>query len=133
MPATTTNGRGRRFGDPANLVVVGDFSRVLGVFGARWDETEVISLAACWKTFRAFLTGAEYRYSPVSALFLFDRARTSPSSGFEGRINETTSLAVVGHLSSIPWPTRLGRANQSRYRRPLYLADLEYDHPPDRP
>jgi len=74
-PGATTNSRGQRSGDPVNLVVVGDFPTVLGAFGARWDETEVISLATCWKTVRAFLMGAEYRYSPVSALFLFGRSQ----------------------------------------------------------
>jgi hypothetical protein len=93
-PATTTNGRGRRLGDPVNLVVVGDFARVLGVFGARWDETEVISLAACWKTFRAFLTGAEYRYSPVSALFLFDRSQDFALQRIRSSINERLHLRL---------------------------------------
>ena len=39
-----------REGDPVNLVVVGDFATVLSAFGARWDETETITLATCWKT-----------------------------------------------------------------------------------
>ena len=94
LPAATTNGRGRRSGDPANLIVVGHFARVLGVFGARWDETEVISLAACWKTFRAFLTGAEYRYSPVSALFLFDRSQDFALQRIRSSINERLHLRL---------------------------------------
>lgn len=93
-PATTTNVRGQRLGDPVNLVVVGDFARVLGAFGARWDETEVISLAACWKTFRAFLLGAEYRYSPVSALFLFDRIQDFALQRIRSSINERLHLRL---------------------------------------
>jgi hypothetical protein len=93
-PATTTNRRARRLGDPVNLVVVGDFARVLGAFGARWDETEVISLAACWKTFRAFLTGADYRYSPVSALFLFDRSQDFALQRIRSSINERLHLRL---------------------------------------
>jgi hypothetical protein len=93
-PATTTNGKGLRCGDPVNLVVVGDFARVLGAFGARWDETEVISLAACWKTFRAFLTGAEYRYSPVSALFLLERSQDFALQRVRNSINERLHLRL---------------------------------------
>ena len=93
-PQATTNSRGRRSGDPVNLVVVGDFPRVLGAFGARWDETEVISLATCWKTVRAFLTGAEYRYSPVSALCLFGRSQDFALQRIRSSINERLHLRL---------------------------------------
>ncbi|MFM8733947.1 MAG: LssY C-terminal domain-containing protein [Pirellulales bacterium] len=75
MPAATTNARGTKTGDPANLAVVGDFDTLLGAFAARWDESETISLATCWKTVKAFLLGSNYRYSPVSALHLFGRTQ----------------------------------------------------------
>jgi hypothetical protein len=90
----TTNDHGRRSGDPANLVVIGDFPRVLAAFGARWDETEVISLASCVKTFRAFLTGAEYRYSPVSALFLFSRSQDFALQRIRSSINDRLHLRL---------------------------------------
>ncbi len=93
-PQATTNSRGRRSGDPVNLVVVGDFSTVLVAFGARWDETEVISLATCWKTVRAFLTGAEYRYSPVSGLFLFGRSQDFALQRIRSSINERLHLRL---------------------------------------
>jgi hypothetical protein len=93
-PPATTNSRGRRSGDPVNLVVIGDFPRVLGAFGARWDETEVISLATCWKTVRAFLTGAEYRYSPVSALCLLGRIQDFALQRIRSSINERLHLRL---------------------------------------
>jgi hypothetical protein len=93
-PQATTNSRGRRWGDPVNLVVIGDFPMVLGAFGARWDETEVISLATCWKTVRAFLTGAEYRYSPVSALCLFGRCQDFALQRIRSSINERLHLRL---------------------------------------
>ena len=98
-PQATTNRRGRRTGDPVNLVVVGDFPVVLAAFGARWDETEVISLATCWKTTRAFLIGAEYRYSPVSGLFLFDRCQDFALQRIRSSINERLHLRL--------WATQL--------------------------
>jgi hypothetical protein len=93
-PQTTTNASGRRCGDPVNLVVVGDFPTVLGAFGARWDETEVITLATCRKTVRAFLTGAEYRYSPVSALFLLGRSQDFALQRIRRSINERLHLRL---------------------------------------
>ncbi len=93
-PPATTNSRGLRLGDPVNLVVVGDFPRVLGAFGARWDETEIISLATCWKTARAFLMGAEYRYSPVSGLFLLGRSQDFALQRIRSSINERLHLRL---------------------------------------
>ncbi len=48
-PATTSNRSGTRTGDPANLVVVGDYPLLISAFGGRWDETETITLETCWK------------------------------------------------------------------------------------
>jgi hypothetical protein len=74
-PRATTNHLATREGDPANLIVVADFPTILRSFGARWDETETISLATCWKTAKAFLLGSHYRYSPVSPLYLYGRSQ----------------------------------------------------------
>jgi len=93
-PHTTTDSGGKRSGDPVNLVVVGDFATVLGAFGSRRDETEVIGLATCWKTFRAFLMGAEYRYSPVSALHLFGRSQDFALQRIRNSINERLHLRL---------------------------------------
>jgi hypothetical protein len=94
VPPATTNSHERRPGDPVNLVVIGDYATVLGAFGARWDETEVISLSTCWKTLRAFLMGAEYRYSPVSGLFLFSRSQDFALQRIRNSINERLHLRL---------------------------------------
>ncbi|MBX3414766.1 MAG: LssY C-terminal domain-containing protein [Pirellulales bacterium] len=101
-PATTLNGRGTRFGDPVNLVIVGEFPTVVSAFGARWDETEVITLATCWKTARAFLTGSEYRYSPVSPLHLYGRIQDFALQRVRKSINERL------HMRLWATPLRLG-------------------------
>ena len=94
LPAATTDRRGRRSGDPVNLVVVADFPTILGVFGARWDETEVISLGSCWRTARAFLTGAEYRYSPISGLCLLGRHQDFALQRVRHSVNERMHLRL---------------------------------------
>ena len=94
MPAATTNAAGTRAGDPANLVVIGDFETLLGAFAARWDESETISLATCWKTVKAFLLGSNYRYSPVSPLHLFGRDQDIALQRTRGSINERLHLRL---------------------------------------
>jgi hypothetical protein len=94
MPAATTNASGARTGDPANLVVLGDFDTLLGAFAARWDESETISLATCWKTVKAFLLGSSYRYSPVSALHLFGRTQDIALQRTRHSINERLHLRL---------------------------------------
>jgi hypothetical protein len=75
LPRSTTNRRGTAEGDPLNLVVIGDFATILNGFGARWDETETISLKSSWRTFTAFALGSHYRYSPVSSLYVAGRSQ----------------------------------------------------------
>jgi LssY C-terminus len=93
-PAATSNHHGLRFGDPANLVVIGEFATLINAFGPRWDLTETITLATCAKTFRAFMTGWEYRYSPVSALFLFGRSQDFALQRVRKSINERLHLRL---------------------------------------
>jgi len=94
MPRAVTGPLGLKEGDPANLVVIGEFATVLGAFGARWDETEVITLATCWKTVRSFLFGGEYRYSPVSPLFMFGRSQDFALQRIRESINERLHLRL---------------------------------------
>jgi len=94
MPGATTNAKDFRMGDPVNLVVIGDFDRLLSGFAARWDESETISFTTCWKTMRAFLLGSDYRYSPVSALHLFGRSQDLALQRTRRSINERLHLRL---------------------------------------
>jgi hypothetical protein len=94
MPTATTNAKSSRHGDPVNLVVIGEFEVLLGAFAARWDESEIITLKTCWKTTRAFLLGSHYRYSPVSALYLFGRSQDIALQRTRRSINERLHLRL---------------------------------------
>jgi hypothetical protein len=93
-PRATTNRKGTREGDPVNLVVAGEFPTILSAFGARWDETETITLSTCWKTFRSFFIGSEYRYSPVSPLYLEGRSQDFALQRIRSSINERLHLRL---------------------------------------
>ena len=94
MPAATTNERGTGHGDPVNLVVIGEFETLIGAFAARWDETETITLATSWKTARSFVFGSQYRYSPVSALYLLGRSQDVALQRSRRSINERLHLRL---------------------------------------
>lgn len=94
-PRAVLNQHGTREGDPANLVVIGDFETVLATFtGARWDETEIINLAACTRMAKSFLFGSEYRYAPVSALYMFNRPQDFALQRARSTINERLHLRL---------------------------------------
>jgi hypothetical protein len=94
QPRSTTNHRGVREGDPLNLVAIGHFDTILSGFGARWDETETISLKSCWRTLKAFSLGTGYRYSPVSALFVAGRSQDFALQKARQTINERLHLRL---------------------------------------
>ena len=114
MPAATSNRADTRQGDPVNLVVIGEFGVVLSAFAGRWDETETITLATCWKTARAFLLGTQYRYSPVSPLYLFGRSQDLALQRIRSSIDERLHLRL--------WSTPL------RFRdAPVWIGQVSRD------
>lgn len=114
LPRATTNAKGTGGGDPVNLVVIGEFATILGAFGARWDETETITLATSLKTATSFLAGKEYRYSPVSPLFLFGRSQDFALQRIRESINERLHLRL--------WKTPLRRNG-----KPVWVGQVSRD------
>jgi hypothetical protein len=114
VSATTSNRRNTGSGDPINLVVIGSFETLLNAFVGRWDETEVISLSTCWKTARAFLLGSEYRYSPVSSLYLFGRSQDIALQQIRQSISERLHL-------------RLWLAPMTFRKQPVWIGQVSRD------
>ena len=114
LPPATTNAAGTKMGDPVNLVVIGSFDTLLAAFAARWDDSETISLATCWKTVKAFLLGVNYRYSPVSSLHLFGRSQDVALQRARHTINERLHLRL--------WLTTL-----SFDGRPVWVGQVSRD------
>jgi hypothetical protein len=94
QPRSTTNRHGTVEGDPLNLVAIGSFHTILNGFGARWDETEVISLQSCWRTLKAFTLGRRYRYSPVSSLYVSGRCQDFALQKARQTINQRLHLRL---------------------------------------
>jgi len=74
LPCCTVDAKGKNQGDPLNIVIIGaPMDIYYAVIRAAWDETEVVTAASGFKTLVSFISGGEYRYSPVSSLYVFGR------------------------------------------------------------
>ena len=110
----TTNKTGFREGDPLNLVVVGDRTMIRQCLGGRWDEAETINFSTCVKTAKAFLINSEYRYSPVSSLYVDGRVQEFALQKARASINERIHLRL--------WKTTLSFETQ-----PVWIGQISRD------
>jgi len=113
-PCAVTNRKGTQEGDPVNLVVVGDFSTLLAAFEPRWDETETTGFDSSIKTAKSFVLGSEYRYSPVSPLFLYGRSQDFALQRARGSINQRLHL-------------RLWRSTMQFEDKPVWVGQVSRD------
>jgi len=91
----TTDKTAKGDGDPVNLVIIGKPADVYAAFiRAGWDETETITRSTTWKTVRSFLGGGEYRYSPVSGLYVFGRPQDVAFQKARDNIHERNHLRL---------------------------------------
>jgi hypothetical protein len=91
----TTRKNGTGAGDPINMVVITPSSGSLKTFvKAGWDETEVISPGSSWRTMKSFFSGGEYKYSPISALYLFGRRQDISLQKARDTIHERNHLRL---------------------------------------
>ena len=91
----TTDKTAKGDGDPVNLVVIGTPDDVYASFiRAGWDETETITGSTSWKTMQSFVSGGEYRYSPVSGLYVFGRPQEIAFQKARDNIHERNHLRL---------------------------------------
>jgi len=94
-PCCVTDKKGVGSGDPVNLVVIGHPTDVYTAFiRAGWDETETVNRASSMKTIGSFLSGGEYRYSPVSGLYVFGRPQDVAFQKARENIHERNHLRL---------------------------------------
>ena len=122
LPCCTTNKKGTELGDPLNLVVIGDLDDVYYSFiRAGWDETETIYRASLFKTVRSFLFGGRYRYSPISALYVFGRGQDVALQRVRTSIHERNHLrlwlAPMRFEGKLVWIGQISRDIGVRFTR----------------
>ena len=95
LPCCTTNKSGKGQGDPLNLVVIGEPLNLYYAFmRAGWDETETIYGGSLLKTMKSFIFGGRYRYSPVSALYVYGRGQDVALQKARDTIHERNHLRL---------------------------------------
>ena len=95
MPCCVTDKNGETNGDPLNIAVVGSVRDAYYSFmRADWDETETIYSGSLWNTMKSAIGGTEYRYSPVSALYVFGRAQDVALQKARSSIHERNHLRL---------------------------------------
>jgi hypothetical protein len=94
-PCCTTDKKGQDQGDPLNLVVIGELDDVYYAFlRAGWNETETIYGSSMLKTLASFFSGGEYRYSPISGLYVFGRPQDVALQKARDNIHERNHLRL---------------------------------------
>ncbi len=87
LPCCTSNRSGDEMGDPLNIVLVGAPENIFPAFSRRgWHPTEQTYHKAVLRTIRSFLFRSNYRYSPVSPLYVFGRRQDVAGQKARGTI-----------------------------------------------
>ena len=95
LPCCVTDAKQGNTGDPLNIAFVGDLKDAYYAFmRAGWDETETIYGGSLWRTIKSSLFGIEYRYSPVSALYVFGRPQDVAFQKARSTIDERNHLRL---------------------------------------
>lgn len=93
LPCCTANADGDKYGDPLNIVIIGDKNDIVPAFVRRnWHATEVVWSQALKRTIASFLKGKRYRYSPISPLYVFGRRQDIGFQKARGTINERNHM-----------------------------------------
>ncbi len=95
LPKTTTDADGRGAGDPLNLVFVGTEHNLLTVLvRAGWDFTDITSAGSVGRMLSAFFSGASYRTSPVSPLYVDGRRQDLSMQRMRSTISRRNHLRL---------------------------------------
>ncbi len=95
FPCCATRKDGTGENDALNFFVVGDTDNIVASFIRRgWDVTEPITPGSGWRAFKAYFTGARYRTSPMSSVFVFRRAQDIGLQKARSSIHERNHLRL---------------------------------------
>lgn len=115
LPATVTNEKGTTNGDPINLVIVGESSRMMSAMSeCGWAFTHRIDGTTVWRMIRAAVAGNPYLTAPVSSLYVFGRKQ---DVAFQ---RARTNLSQRNHM-------RLWRAPFTTEGKPVWIGQVSRD------
>lgn len=94
LPRTVTDKTGKKQGDPLNLVNIANPDNLEAFIWSGWNETERVTWGSAWRTFKSILFGSQYRYSPVSALYVFGRPQAIALQKARGSVHLRNHLRL---------------------------------------
>jgi hypothetical protein len=95
LPCCVKGGDRQTPGDPLNLVLIADGEDVLTSLAQRgWHLTEKLHAGAVWGTVKSSLFGTEYKTSPISSLYLFDRPQDAGFQKARGTVDQRNHLRL---------------------------------------
>ena len=122
LPCCVRDKKDKLYGDPLNIAFIGEIDDLYyTLLRAGWDETETIYGASLLKTgFSAFF-GTQYRYSPVSALYVFGRSQDAAFQRTRSSIDERNHLRIwlapMRYEGSPVWIGQISRDIGVRFTR----------------
>jgi hypothetical protein len=115
LPCCVSGPDNKRLGDPLNLVVVGRGDLVLATLARRdWDLTESTRPGTVGRTVLSSIFRSNYRTSPVSPLYLFDRKQDAALQKVRGTLGERNHM-------------RLWRAPVNLNGEPVWVGQISRD------
>jgi hypothetical protein len=95
LPWCVWGGDQKTAGDPLNLVIVGESSNILATLVRRgWDLTETMRGDTMWRTAKSSVFRSNYRTSPVSPLYLFERSQDIALQKARNTVDERNHLRL---------------------------------------
>jgi len=114
MPRATTDAHGRKEGDPLNLVLIGSPEDLQSMAACGWNRTERLTTGTAWHTFRALVSGEEYRYSPVGSLY------------WSGR-HQDIAFQKIRHSIKLRNHLRLWLTSLKYHGKPVWIGQISRD------
>jgi hypothetical protein len=95
LPCCTTRADGSGEGDPLNIILIGSRDDVGdALLHAGWYETETLTAGSATRTAAAALGGGEYKYSPMSSLYVYGRPQDAGFQKARDTIHERNHLRL---------------------------------------
>ena len=127
LPCCVLGGDAKTSGDPLNLVIVGDGLHVLATLVRQgWDLTETMRRDTIWRTIASSVFRSQYRTSPVSPLYLFERPQDAALQKTRGSVDERNHLrlwlAPVTLNGRKVWVGQISRDIGVRFSRKTFVT-----------
>lgn len=95
LPPAVKGGDRETDGDPLNIVLIGSTEDVFSALVRQgWSLTESTRVSSVIDTIGSAVLGANYQYSPVSSLYLFDRKQDIALQKARGNVNQRNHMRL---------------------------------------